>query len=193
MAEDGDVPSQPVQDSNKDPETVNASPKHTKSLITTVEKDNIAKISTRSSSPAKRRASAMESESTGFRLEELSKGDQNSDLEDSNSPRSIYSPKKTTNSLPDRNIAANTLVDPPASRMEDGLPSLDNQVRSVMGLHAKEYEDNQRLYIISNKWLVRVLARTSEGRASGSYEKDALDGEIGPVDNGSIIAGSKNV
>ena len=192
MAEDGNASSQQGNGNKEISETVNGSQKQTKSIITTVEQKNIAKISPRSSSPAKRRASAMESESTGFKIKELSKDDQKS-KEDSSNLRSTSSSKKASSSLPNRNITTSMSFDSSASETEGRLPSLDDQIRLVMELHVKEYEDNQKLFVISNKWLARVFARTTEGLASGLHEKDALEGEIGRVDNSNIVAKGKQI
>jgi ubiquitin carboxyl-terminal hydrolase 4/11/15 len=68
------------------------------------------------------------------------------------------------------------------------LPSLDEQVRMVMTMMASPLKDSQTGYIISEKWLERVWARTSEnsGRPQ-DFSKDATQGPIGPVDNSGLV------
>lgn len=192
MAEDGNASLHQSDSKNKILEAVNRTPKDRKSGITTVEQKSIARTSPRSSSPAKRRASVMENENAGPKNKGLNNEDQAS-RGDSATSHSDVSSKKATGGLPNRNISSSMSVSPSTLASEDELPSLDDQVKSVMELHVKEYDDAQKLYIISNKWLARVFARTSEGLASGSHEKDALEGPIGPVDNSDIIAAGKRV
>lgn len=87
---------------------------------------------------------------------------------------------KTTNSA-DR---------PPA---EDQITLLDDQVRIVMELSSKEFVEGQKLYIVSGSWLGRVFARTSEAQTYSSYGKEGIEGDIGPVDNTSVVADGKLV
>ena len=192
MAEDENASLHQGDSENKILEAINRTRKDKKSGITTVEQKSIARTSPRSSSPAKRRASVMENENAGFK-NKGSNNDGQTSRGGSASSNSDLASKKASGGLPNRIISSSTSVSPPASAIEDELPSLDDQVKSVMELHIKEYEDNQKLYIISNKWLERVFARTSEGLASGSHDKDAMEGPIGPVDNKNIIATGKPI
>ena len=192
MAEEEYASLQQDENKNKISDALNRATKDKRKGITTVEHKSIARTSPRSSSPAKRRASVMENESARSKSKGLNNGDQNSGGDSGMSHPDISS-KKASSGLPDRNISLSTSVSPLASAIEDELPSLDDQVKSVMELHAKEYEDTQKLFIISNKWLARVFARTSEGLSSGSHGKDALEGPIGKVDNSNIIATGKPI
>lgn len=68
------------------------------------------------------------------------------------------------------------------------LPSLDEQVATVMAMMAADLEERQEGYIISEAWLERVSARTSEGRTRPQeYSKEATQGPIGPVDNSALV------
>ncbi|KAH3907984.1 ubiquitinyl hydrolase 1 [Parastagonospora nodorum] len=68
------------------------------------------------------------------------------------------------------------------------LPSLDEQVTKVMTMMQKPLEERQEGYVISEKWLERVWARTSEnvGRPQ-DFSKEATQGPIGPVDNTCLV------
>ncbi|OCK78430.1 UCH-domain-containing protein [Lepidopterella palustris CBS 459.81] len=68
------------------------------------------------------------------------------------------------------------------------LPSIDEQVTQVMMIHQKQLTDGQEGYLLSAKWLERVMARTTDNlKHPENFEKSALDGEIGPVDNSDLV------
>ncbi|XPS80390.1 Ubiquitinyl hydrolase 1 [Ascochyta lentis] len=68
------------------------------------------------------------------------------------------------------------------------VPSLDEQVATVMAMMASDLEERQEGYIISEAWLERVSARTSEGRTRPQeYSKEATQGPIGPIDNWALV------
>jgi ubiquitin carboxyl-terminal hydrolase 4/11 len=51
--------------------------------------------------------------------------------------------------------------------------------------HAKQsLKENEKVYVISNKWLSRVQARGSSAKV---HNKEDLEGEIGPIDNSDIL------
>lgn len=67
-------------------------------------------------------------------------------------------------------------------------PSLDEQVTAVMAMMAADLHERQEGYIISESWLERVSARTSEGLTRPQeYSKEATQGPIGPVDNTALV------
>ena len=67
-------------------------------------------------------------------------------------------------------------------------PNLDEQVATVMAMMASDLQERQEGYIISEAWLERVSARTSEGRTRPQeYSKEATQGPIGPVDNSPLV------
>ena len=60
-------------------------------------------------------------------------------------------------------------------------PSIDEQVVKVQALVAETPQDGSKGYAVSGKWLRRVLARSSD--PPPGIEKEAMEGEIGPVNN----------
>lgn len=68
------------------------------------------------------------------------------------------------------------------------LPSVDEQVARVMTMMGGDLKDGQEGYIISEKWLERVWARTSENiNRPQDFNKEATQGPIGPVDNEGLV------
>lgn len=74
------------------------------------------------------------------------------------------------------------------SQQSDDLPSLDEQVQTVSRLmENQKQEEGERGYVVSTKWLSRVLARSSDGLHNSKFPKEAREGEIGPVDNLDVV------
>ncbi|KAF2751231.1 UCH-domain-containing protein [Sporormia fimetaria CBS 119925] len=125
----------------------------------------------RSSSPAKRLHSDMEASESAHKSE----------------PGSIRASKgmpSPRHALASPSVAAssNSQPDPGVS-----LPSLDDQVAKVLALHHTPLKDGQEGYVISERWLERVFARTSENiKKPEQFDKAAVEGEIGPVDNSDL-------
>lgn len=69
------------------------------------------------------------------------------------------------------------------------LPTIDEQVTRVMGMMTSEpLVDRQEGYIISERWLERVWARTSENISRPQdFSKEATQGPVGPVDNSHLV------
>jgi len=63
-------------------------------------------------------------------------------------------------------------------------PSIDEQVAKVQALIAETPQDGSKGFVVSGKWLRRVLAHSSE--PPSGIEKEALEGEIGPINNADI-------
>lgn len=81
--------------------------------------------------------------------------------------------------------SSSTSVDPP---QQSDLPSLDEQVTKVMVMMQTPLRDHQEGYVISEKWLERVWARTSENSSRPQeFSKEATQGPIGPVDNSGLV------
>ena len=158
--------------------------------ITIVERSKISNLVSRSSSPAKRRASAMENELGGLTNEEP-KAKNVSSPGSSSVAGSESSSRKIVDSPLSQDMCTSTTAANKPPEVAESPPLLDDQVRQVMALHAQEYNDSQKLYIISNTWLERVFARTSEGQSGGTFKKGALEGDIGPVDNSDIVMPGK--
>ncbi|KAI9782348.1 MAG: CSN-associated deubiquitinating enzyme Ubp12 [Geoglossum umbratile] len=68
------------------------------------------------------------------------------------------------------------------------IPSIDEQIGMVTGLVQRPLQDGQKGFVISNKWLQRVLARSSNKLKDDKVDKEATEGEIGPVDNSDLVA-----
>ncbi|KAI9734542.1 MAG: CSN-associated deubiquitinating enzyme Ubp12 [Cirrosporium novae-zelandiae] len=70
----------------------------------------------------------------------------------------------------------------------DSRPSIDEQIGTVLRLSQEELKDGQTGYLVSAKWLERVLSRSAEHPTSvkSEYSKEAREGEIGPVDNSDL-------
>ena len=65
-------------------------------------------------------------------------------------------------------------------------PTIDEQVAKVTDLIMRPLQDKQKGYVVSSKWLSRVLARSSINPVGEKFDKSATEGEIGPVDNSDI-------
>jgi ubiquitin carboxyl-terminal hydrolase 4/11/15 len=84
--------------------------------------------------------------------------------------------------------SATSIDDVDAAAQQADLPSLDEQVARVMTMMGGEPKEQQEGYIISEKWLERVWARTSENVSRPQdFSKDATQGPIGPVDNTELV------
>ena len=64
-------------------------------------------------------------------------------------------------------------------------PSYDEQVTQILQLMDTPLEEGHVGYLVANKWLRRVLARTSS--PPDGVDKDALEGEVGLINNSSIM------
>lgn len=80
-----------------------------------------------------------------------------------------------------------------ATLLAKDLPSIDEQVATIMQQASTELRDGDIGYAISVAWLNRVLARCSDREAHGPYDKNALEGDIGPIDNSSILLSGQSV
>jgi ubiquitin carboxyl-terminal hydrolase 4/11/15 len=68
------------------------------------------------------------------------------------------------------------------------VPSVDEQVSTVMAMMAENLEEGQEGYVVSETWLERVFARTTEGKnRPKEYSVGATEGPIGPVDNSELV------
>ncbi|KAF2629310.1 UCH-domain-containing protein [Macroventuria anomochaeta] len=68
------------------------------------------------------------------------------------------------------------------------VPSLDEQVATVMAMTGSDLQEGQEGYVVSEAWLERVFARTTEGKnRPQEYSKEATQGPIGPVDNSGLV------
>ncbi|KAF2465810.1 UCH-domain-containing protein [Lindgomyces ingoldianus] len=68
------------------------------------------------------------------------------------------------------------------------LPSLDEQVTRVSAICYKPLQEGQEGYVVSDQWLGRVWARTSEHISkTEEFPKSAREGDIGPVDSSDLL------
>ncbi len=66
------------------------------------------------------------------------------------------------------------------------IPTIDDQIEQVMRLALRPNHEGEKGFVISQRWLSRVLSRGSNPPGSEKYGKEAREGEIGPVDNSGI-------
>jgi len=71
------------------------------------------------------------------------------------------------------------------SQVRGSLPAIDEQVAKVMELSLQPLKEGQKGFVVSMKWLSRVLSRASGSRKE-TFEKSATEGDIGPVDNSGL-------
>jgi ubiquitin carboxyl-terminal hydrolase 4/11/15 len=104
----------------------------------------------------------------------------------------------TTASLPDSllptafsksptSAVSTILTDPEMSPTSHEIAVIDEQVVKVTELTMRPLQDKQRGYVVSYKWLNRVIARSSIRPGSERFDKSATEGEIGPVDNSDLV------
>jgi ubiquitin carboxyl-terminal hydrolase 4/11/15 len=68
------------------------------------------------------------------------------------------------------------------------IPNLEEQVDKVLAISRKPLQDRQVGYVVSQKWLERVWARTPQYAGKQlEFSKSATEGEIGPVDNSDLV------
>ena len=100
--------------------------------------------------------------------------------EDTSSNTSYLTPQSGSSST---TTTITTQTSEAASNVQEKLPSIDDQIARVMQLVQQPMKDKQKGYIISQKWLTRVQSRGTEALQKGKLAKDAMEGDIGPVDN----------
>lgn len=75
----------------------------------------------------------------------------------------------------------------PGSPSND-LPPIDVQIKTITALYEAELQHQpspgDKVYLVSKKWLNRVISRGSDARKAS---KEEPEGEIGPVDNSDIV------
>jgi ubiquitin carboxyl-terminal hydrolase 4/11 len=104
-------------------------------------------------------------------------------------PRSVQS-SNTSTSAATNDTVSTTAPNGEGTAAQD-LPAIDEQVALVYREVMKPIEtEGQTGYLISAAWLGRVLSRSSDAENYGPFEKSAMEGDIGPVDNSSIVEGT---
>lgn len=157
----------------------------------------------RSSSPLKRRASNLEAEEKDD-VDMITAPDSTESAEATTRPPhsrrtpSVDMMKGETQQRPSHsaetgrlsNIAVDCWFAPGLHQLtlSTELPTIDAQINTVTTLcqaaDQHQLTEGDKTYLVSKKWLGRVIARGSEALANS---KVAPEGEIGPVDNSDII------
>ncbi|EUC28845.1 hypothetical protein COCCADRAFT_8845 [Bipolaris zeicola 26-R-13] len=151
----------------------------------------------RASSPAKRSHSDMDDKpdpsSAPRNTKPLSTGPSQSQPQAQRSARATSvdmadTPSSGTFDADDQVPASSSTIAADASPQAQ-LPSIDEQVTRVMGMmNSEPLVDRQEGYIISERWLERVWARTSENVSRPQdFSKEATQGPVGPVDNSHLV------
>ena len=90
----------------------------------------------------------------------------------------------TDSSMSTRDMYLNSSLVPTVE--PDALPSIDEQIKQVTQLAQNPMQEGQRGFVVSKKWLSRVLARGSNSISGEKFDKGASEGVIGPVNNTDI-------
>jgi hypothetical protein len=96
----------------------------------------------------------------------------------------------TTNGNSGSTSTAPSSVPEADEEMEDAqeeVPSIDEQVNIIMREMSVQLEDGMVGYAVASRWINRILARSSVKNDHGPFDKDILEGEVGPIDNSSIF------
>ena len=70
--------------------------------------------------------------------------------------------------------------------MSPPMLSIDEQISKVTQMVTAPLVEGQKGYLVSSKWLARVLSRSSDTEEAKKYPKEAAEGPVGPVDNTGI-------
>lgn len=96
-------------------------------------------------------------------------------------PRSGNSTTNSSNGLRDVSGASSN-----SSTTNVDIPSIDDQIKQVMQIAERPFQEGQKGYIVATKWLSRVLSRGSNAVGADRYGKEAREGDIGPLDNSGL-------
>jgi ubiquitin carboxyl-terminal hydrolase 4/11 len=105
--------------------------------------------------------------------------------EESASTASLPDSLSPTVSSKESTCATSIEYEPPPSAT--AVLTIDEQVTKVTELTLRPLQDKQKGYVVSAKWLSRVLARSSVRPGGETFDKSATEGEIGPVDNSDLV------
>ncbi|KAL8918260.1 MAG: hypothetical protein Q9172_005494 [Xanthocarpia lactea] len=75
---------------------------------------------------------------------------------------------------------------PRAGASDPDIPPIDNQIGQVMELVNHPLREGQKGFVVSYRWLSRVMVRGSNPDLVARFGKEAAEGPIGPVDNSDI-------
>lgn len=161
----------------------------------------------RSSSPAKRRASAMTNDDANMESQDGGSISGNGAKDTVNTARrnskslgtrhkreasvdmlaQELDPQSATSSTSSTSGVDGTASSASSMPTSADIPSIDDQINQVQQMVQQgSMREGQKGYIVATKWLNRVLARGTDGAGSEKYGKEAREGTIGPVDNTGI-------
>ena len=149
----------------------------------------------RSSSPAKRRASAMEDghmdvEQPGSDVQLAQTNGHTTSTNTHTHTREASVDMLTASASGSASTDPSSVSETPADQEMDDVaeaPPIDEQVDQIMAELRAMPEDGQVGYVMASAWLNRVLARSKDKDTHGPYDKEVLEGDIGPIDNSSIL------
>lgn len=106
-----------------------------------------------------------------------------------NLSNSIYHTPRSGNSSTDsalglRDVSTSASSNPSTTNID--VPSIDDQIKQVMQMAERPFQEGQKGYLVATKWLSRVLSRGSNVLSADKHGKEAREGEIGPVDNSGL-------
>ncbi|KUJ19216.1 UCH-domain-containing protein [Mollisia scopiformis] len=159
-----------------------------------------ADLPQRSSSPLKRPASDLETDIPSSQKDDVDMipvpssepTRQTEDSAEQPEPRAA-SVDMTQDEGNDDEVAKSEMIEAnenaaPAKSAETEIPPIDVQIKTVTTIYeaAGERQPNEgdEVYLVSRRWLGRVISRGSDSRKNSKVEPD---GEIGPVDNSDIV------
>jgi hypothetical protein len=146
-------------------------------------------LNSRSASPAKRRASEMDGEQTHDHPDKMDVDSSKSQAQTAHAQDASSAMSSTPTSTRDSSGNGTESSVSTEVETEEPKPSLDKQVESVVAQISQRPEgEGLAGYVISRQWLGRVVARSKFNEEMGPFDKDSLEGEIGPVNNESVIA-----
>ncbi|KAK5946705.1 hypothetical protein PMZ80_000848 [Knufia obscura] len=101
-------------------------------------------------------------------------------------PVSQMAPSSEDTTVSETTVPSESASTAPTSIMEptESRPSIDEQVAKVKAMIAEIPQDGSKGYVVSGKWLRKVLAHSSD--PPKGISKEAMEEEIGPVDNADI-------
>ena len=66
--------------------------------------------------------------------------------------------------------------------------TIDQQVSQIMTLVQQSPSPGQKGFVVSYKWLARVLSRSTNAPEEMEYEPSATEGDVGSIDNSGIVS-----
>jgi ubiquitin carboxyl-terminal hydrolase 4/11/15 len=102
------------------------------------------------------------------------------------------SPAKRSASAMEGSELAQDDAPPPydASPQQNGTPSVEEQIAHIQALLNLPLEDGSTWFVVAAKWFNRVMAR-APGADQKNYDADMVQGEVGKIDNSSVVAPGK--